>query len=326
MRSIYSKVILALYCAAIIGGVDAHAAYPDRPVHLIVQFAPGGGNDRLARFLAQKLSEKWGQSVVVENREGANGIIAEDMTAHAPPDGYTVVLVGNSHTISPSQMKLNYDPIKDFAPITLLSENPDLLLVNPSFLKVNSTKEFIALAKSKPGKLNFGSPGTSSINYLQMAVFIDRADINLVNISYKAGGAAVITALLGGEVESYFGSISATGEYVKTGKFKALAVSGKRRDPSFPDVPTVAESADLPGFNETAWEGLLAPGGTPKEIVAKLHDDIVASMKMPDFQKFLVNGGWDAVGNTPEEFSSFIREDIVKWEKLLKKINAKPQQ
>jgi tripartite-type tricarboxylate transporter receptor subunit TctC len=302
----------------------SRAAYPDRPVHLLVGFAPGGGTDLLARLLGKQLSEAWAQPVIVENREGGDGTIAEGLTARAAPDGYTIVIVPNPHTITPAYMKLNYDPVKSFSPITLLVQSPDLLLVNPAYLSVTSVKDLIALAKSKPGQLNFSSAGPSSPNCLEMDVFMKGAGIDMVNVSYKGGTGAAVVGLMGGEVQSAFASVAASGGQIAAGKLKPLAVSGSFRLPAYPEVPTMAEAANLPAYDETVWDGILAPAGLPDAIVAKLHDDIVAALKTPDLDKALRAQGYFPVGNTPQEFAAFIDKDIAKWTSLVKSLDLKP--
>lgn len=299
------------------------AAYPDRAVHLIVGTGPGGGSDFLARLLAQKLSDKWGKPVIVENREGASQTLADDMVAHASADGYTLGLVSNPHTISPGLMKINYDPIRDFAPITMLVTEPNILVVNPAHLQVDSVRALIDLAKSKPGQLNFGSTGPGGLSFIEMAILMNRAGIKMVNITYKGGSAAVLVALLGGEVQAMFASVAALEGQLKAGTLKALAVAGASRMKAMPDLPTVAEAANLPGYNESVFFGVVAPAKTPKGIVAKLHDDIVGVLGLPDVRQALAKHGDDVIGSTPEEFASFMAKDISAVADALKTMDVK---
>ena len=317
------KCLALLSCALLLGwGPAAASGYPDRTVRIIAGVAPGGSLDTMARLIARKLAEKWGQPVIVENRAGADGTIGESVVVHAPPDGYTLNIVNNNHTVIPSQRALAYDPVKDFAPITLVEAHPDVLVVNPSVLPVNSLKEFIALANARPDRLNFGSGGQGTPPYLEMILLANRAHIRLVNVTYQ-GVAPAVVALLGGEVQVMFGSLTTTMEQVKAGKLRALGVTGSERSPLMPDVPTIAEAGDLPGFNEGTWEGMLAPAGTPADIVNKLHTDIVDVLNADDTRDIMKKQGFFPVTNTPAEFARFIDDDIAKWAALLKAIDAK---
>jgi tripartite-type tricarboxylate transporter receptor subunit TctC len=300
----------------------AAAAYPERAVRLIVGFSAGGGTDFLARLIAAKLSEKWGQPVVVENREGADGTIAEEWVARAAPDGYTIGMVINTHTVTPLLRKLTYDPIKSFESVTLLESHPDVLVINPAVLQVNSLRELIALAKAKPGELNFGSGGASTPPFLITQLLMSRTGMKMVNVTYK-GTAPMIVAMLGGEIQVMFGSVETTSQQVKAGKLKALAVSSKARSVMLPDVPTVAEAAALPGFDEGTWEGIVVPAHTPQEIVDRLHADIVAVLKTPDVKERFASQGYAVIGSTPGEFTKFIADDIAKWSALLKTLDLK---
>src|SRR5258708_3237954 len=231
------------------------AGCPERPVRFLVGFAPGGGTDLLARILGRKLSDKWGQSVIVDNRPGANGTIADDFVAHAPPDGYTIGMATLNHAVTPSQMKLNYDAVKSFAPVILLVSAPELLVVN-SALRVSTVKELIALAKSKPGQLNLFSPGAGSPQFLLTGLLMQRTGIKMVSVTYK-GSAPGITALLGNEVQVAFTIPSDIIEHVKAGRLRLLGISTSTRSPLMPDVPTIAEAADLPGYEGGNWYGVL---------------------------------------------------------------------
>lgn len=318
IASFFARIpVCVILCGLAFLPDGAHAAYPDRPVHMLVGTPAGGGNDFVARTLAGKLAEMWGQPVIIENRPGADGTMAEDRLAHTIADGYTILLTYNTHTVAPSQMALTYDPIKSFAPVVFLEQHPDLLVINPSTVPVNSLREFIAYVKARPGQLNFGSGGVNAPPYLEIAVLLNRTGMNMVSVLYKGMGPAVV-GLLGGEVHVLSASVATVGEQVKAGKFKALATTGTFRLPEQPDVPTVAEAADLPGYNEGSWEGILAPAGTPPEIVRKLHDDIVDAMNAPDVRETFRKTSYFPRTGTSEAFAQFIRDDLAKWNALLK--------
>jgi len=294
----------------------AAAGYPERPVRMVVGFTPGSGGDALARMICTRLVERWGQPVVVENRSGASNTIAAALAARAAPDGYTLLMVNANHTITPSQMNLSYDPIGSFAPVSLLVTQPDVL-VALNTLPVKSLKELIALARAKPGTLSFSSSGVGGAPYLAMALLIRKTGINMISVPYR-GSAEALIALLGGEVHVMIGSISDVETRVQERKLNALAVSTKKRVPSIPDVPTVAEAADLPGYDVSAWQGVLAPAGTPKSIVNKLRDDMVSILRTPEIQAAMLNRGNVVIASTPEEFGNFIRDDILRWAPVVK--------
>ena len=304
---------------------DAQAApFPSRPIRIVVPFAPGGVTDVLARILAQYLSQHWGQSVIVENRPGGNTTIADNYVAHAAPDGYTIVVILTSHTVSASdpQYTLSYDPIKSFAPITMLGSTQDLLVVNPGGLKVTSVKELIAEAKAHPGTLNFGSSGTYTPGFLSMALFMHATGIKMVNVTYKGSG-PMLAAVLGGEVQLTFGTVATFLQQTKAGKLVALAVSGPTRSPIAPDVPTLLEAsgpldkdaAALVSSNDN-WYGALAPAGTSPEVIKAWHDGLVAALHDPEVVKRLAGQGFVADGRSPEAFADFLREDVAKWRKM----------
>ncbi|MBI3938315.1 MAG: tripartite tricarboxylate transporter substrate binding protein [Betaproteobacteria bacterium] len=294
--------------------------FPAKPVRLIVGFAAGGGTDTLARVISKKLVERWPHALVVENRPGADGSIATELVAKAPPDGYTLVMVSNAFTITPFQRKLGYDPVKDLSPVTQVAYIPNLLLVHPS-LPVKSVKQLIALARQRPGELSFGSSGTGTSPYLAMELFKSMTGINMVHVPYKGSNPAVID-LIGGHIQLMFGAISTTIAHVKAGKIRALAVSSPRRWPAVPELPTVAESG-LPGFEAATWYGVLAPAATPPEIVARLHGDMAGALNAPDVKSYVAGLGFAPVANKPEEFGQIIRNDMAKWGKLLRAIQSK---
>lgn len=296
------------------------AAFPDRPVHLVVGAAPGGGMDSTARLYAQKLTEMWGQSVIIDNKPGASNSIAADLVAHAPPDGYMLGWINNNHTVSPSQFKLNYDPIKSFIPISLLMLQPDVLVINPS-VPAKTLGELIAYAKANPGKLNFGSAGTGTAPYLEMALLMQRSGFKMTNVSFQ-GMAPATVALLGGEIQLMFGAVTTSFEQVKAGKVRALAVTSAKPVPLIGNVPTVAEAANLPGYDEGTWIGVLAPAGTPGSVASKIREDMIKVSNLPDMKEHFASLGIQAYGTTPDEFKDFLIKDIQKWSDILKSING----
>lgn len=319
------RVVLLVTCAfAAQFTPSAKAAYPEHTVHIIIPFGIGGASDFSGRLIAQKLSEKWGQPVVVENREGANATIGADLVAHAQPDGYTLLLTSQAHSIAPATMKVNYDPDKGFAAITEVAAVANLLVINPDHLKVKSVKELIALAKSKPGKLNFASLGTSDPAFMTMALMMKKAGIDMVNVTYKGAG-QMLSALLSGEIDLLFGSITGLADQVKAGKITALGVSSKDRNPSLPDIPTIAESGGLPDFDVAVWYGFFTTGGTPKNIVDKLHDDIVSVVNRPDVKPLLEARGFSMVLNSPGDFDAFVKKDMAQIGDVMKALNVQKQ-
>ncbi len=310
--------VAAAFTAALGIALMSHASaqgYPAKPVRMIVGFAPGGGTDIMARVIGKKLADAWPHALVVENRPGADGSIATELVAKATPDGYTLVMVSNAHTITPFQRKLGYDPVKDFVPVTLVASNPNLLLVHPS-LPVKSVKDLIALAKARPGQLTYGSSGSGTSPFLAMELFKSLTGTDIVHVPYKGSNPAV-TDLVGGHIQLMFGAVSTTFPHVKSGKLRAIAVSSPTRWPSVPNVPTVSESA-LPGFEAATWYGLLAPAGTPQPVMAKLHADIAGVLHQPDVKAYGLEQGFQTIGNKPDEFADIIRSDMLKWGKLLR--------
>ncbi|MGZ5094362.1 MAG: tripartite tricarboxylate transporter substrate binding protein [Burkholderiales bacterium] len=315
-------LILGLSCAAsIAGAADAGANYPNRPIRIIDAFVPGGPSDVLSRLLSQKLTESWGQPVVIENRPSIGAIVGFEVAAKAQPDGYTLLLAPQAPlTINPSvYQKLPYDPIRDFQPITQISSGAYLMVINPS-VAAKSVPEFIALAKAKPGDINYAS--TAANNLLAMEMFNHMAGVKTVNIAYKGTGQA-ITALLSNEVQVFIISPLVGLPQVNAGKMRAIGVTGLKRSPTLPDVPAVAET--LPGFESIVWHGVVAPSKTPKPIVEKLSREIIRIVRLPDVKERLNSQGLDAVGSTPEELSALIKSEIAMFAKLVKQIGFKPQ-
>lgn len=316
LQSTLRMLALSVCFAVVVMATAAHADYPDKTVRFVVGFAPGGGTDTLSRLFAKKLSAKWHQPVIVENRPGANGSIAEDLVAHSPPDGYTIAWITNAHTITPSQYKLNYDPIKDFEPITSVASTCDVLLV-PAASNITSIQDLIAKAKAAPGKLTFGSDGTGTLTYIEMALLMQLTGINMVHVPYNGGGPEMV-ALLGGEVELGWASLATSISEIQAGKLRALAVSTTRRSDIIPNVPTVTEATHLQGFDTREWFGVLAPAGTPKPIVAKIYADLMDVLKEPDIQAFLRARNFEPGGETPAQFTKTADDDITHWAKVLR--------
>ena len=314
---------VAAVAATIAGMAPAGAqTYPDRPIRLVVPFPPGGGSDITARTIAQKLSEVLGQQVVADNRGGAGGNIGTDIVAKSQPDGYTLVMaLSGPFTINGSLMgKLPFDPLKDFALITLAGATPNLLVTHPS-LAANSVKELIALAKASPGKINFASSGLGTPAQLSGDLFNAMAGVRLVHVPYK-GAAPALTDLLAGQVQLMFSTMPPALPQVKAGKLRALAVTSAKRSLTLPELPTIAEAA-LPGFEATTWYGMAAPAGTPKPIVAKLNADVLKVLHMADVRERLLAQGTEPAGTTPEQFADYIRSETTKWAKVIKASGAK---
>jgi len=288
--------------------------YPNKPVKLVVGFSVGGGTDTVARSVAKKLSEFWLQPVVIENKAGADGSIATEAVSQAPADGYTLVMVSNAHTITPFQRKLGYDPIKDFAPVSLIASTPNLLLVHPS-LQVKTIKELIALLKSQPGKYSFGSSGTGTSPYLAMELFKAETGTQINHVPYKGSSQAVVD-LIGGHVQLMFGAVPTLEPHVASGKLRAIAISSPKRLSAFPDLPTVSET--LAGFEAASWYGILAPAGVPSALVSKIQSDISNALQTSEVKNFIINSGFEVIGNKPKEFAAVIQQDLDKWGKLIK--------
>ena len=303
----------------------AHAQnYPVKPVRVITPFTAGSAIDTLARVLGQKLGDNWSQQVVTDNRIGANGIIGTEAAAKAPADGYTVYL-GNISTLAVNPhlyLKLPYDSVRDFVPVTMAATIPVVLVVHPS-LPVKSVKELIALAKAHPGELNYASGGTGSAQHLPMEMLRVETGINIVHVPYKGLGPA-FSDVLGGQVPMMFTGVSNVVPHMKTGRLRVLAIGSPKRSSTLPEVPTVAE-AGVPGFDFDSWTGYLAPTGTPKELINKLHADITRTLTAPDVREKLTSLGFDLVGSTPEALAALVRNDIARFGKLIKAAGIKPE-
>lgn len=315
---------LCLVCtAAVSAQPDPAAGYPKRPVRFVIGFTPGGQPDITARILAVKLTESLGQQVVIENRPGAGGTLGTKLVAEATPDGHTLLSVSSSYVISPSiYAKLPYDPRRDLAGITTTATAPYVLVV-PNSLNVKSVQDLIALAKAKPGQLNFSSAGTGSGTHFAAEVFKSAAQIDVVHVPYK-GVPEALTDTITGRVQFFMTPPSTLGTFVKDGRIRALAVTGKRRTPSYPEAPTIAESG-VPGFYWETWAGMLAPSKTPRAIIDRLNREILAALKLPDVQQRFAAMGADPAPLTPAAFDKLIDSEITRIAGLAKKSGIKPQ-
>jgi tripartite-type tricarboxylate transporter receptor subunit TctC len=297
--------------------------YPSKPIKIVVPYPPGGFNDTLGRTLAAKFTEAWGQPAVVENKPGANTMIGNDFVAKSAPDGYTLLIVAFPFAVAPSLLRnMPYDTVKDFAPVVLAAQSPNLLVVNPS-LPVKSVGELIALAKAKPNSLSYASTGNGSSNHISMELFKSLAGVQMVHIPYK-GSAPAVTDLLGGQVQLMFDNVPNVLPHVKAGKLVALGQTGTKRSPLISDIPTVAE-AGVPGYEVTVWFGLVAPAGTPREVVQKLNAETLRILAMPDVRDRFLAQGVEPAGGTPEQFAEHIRAQMAKWSKVVADAGVKAE-
>jgi len=304
------SIVLLLLAPA----VHAQAPYPSKPIRFIVGFAPGATNDLVARLLGQKLTEQLGQTVVVENRGGANTAIASAQLVRAAPDGYTLMLNSPGHLTNPSLMKLDFDSVNDFAFITQLAESVNLVIVHPS-LPAKSIKELIAISKPRPGQINYASSGTGTTVHLSAELFQYMTGVKWVHIPYKGGGLA-LQELIAGQTSLSFLNLPTAINIARAGKLRALATTGAKRAGAAPELPTVAESG-VPGFEVTTMYGISAPAKTPRVIIDRLHGEIVRALNSPDLRGKLIEAGADPVGSTPEEYTAFVKSEIAKWAKVI---------
>jgi tripartite-type tricarboxylate transporter receptor subunit TctC len=314
--------LVTAFCVllAAIFAVQAQA-FPDKPVRLVVPYSAGGSTDLISRALGHKLSEMWGQTVVIDNRPGGGTIIATDIVADSAPDGYTLLVTTTSFSILPSLTdKLPYDPAKDFEPITLINTTPLVLVVNPG-VPAKSVKELIALAKARPGELNFGSAGSGGSNHLAGELFNVMAGVNIVHVPYK-GNAPALNDLVGGHVDIVFNGLTSAVPLIKSGRLRPLAVTSLTRADALPDVPTLDELG-LKGFQAAAWNGLSAPARTPKAVIDRINADVVKVLHSPELVERLKAEGSYPVGNSPEQFAVFLRDETAKWSKVIKFANVK---
>jgi tripartite-type tricarboxylate transporter receptor subunit TctC len=318
------KILFSLFTitVALLASMPSWAQqYPVRPIRLVVPFPPGGGTDTMARVVAPKLSEYLGQQVVAENRGGAGANIGAELAAKSPPDGYTLLLNTITNAIGASlYTKLNYDLVRDFAPITQLATTPHILVVHPS-VPVKSVKEFTAFTRARPGELTYSSSGNGSSAHLAGELFSSLTGTKMVHVPYKGGGPSMI-ALVGGEVSLCFATMPSAVGYVRAGRLRGIAVTTEKRSPSMPDLPTIAETG-VKGYEAGSWYGLSAPAGTSKDIIARLHAETVKVMALPDVKERLFNAGFEVVTSNPEQFAAFTRSEIQKWGKLVRATGLK---
>ena len=316
--------LLIGFLAAVSVATAFAQSYPSKPIRVVVPATPGGAIDLAARTIGAKLTEAWGQPVVVENKGGAAGIVGSDSVAKAAPDGHTLALVASSHAINPSlYAKLPFDTVKDFAPVILTHVVPLVLVVNQA-LPAKSVNEFISYAKANPGKLSFASSGNGGAPHLSAELFKAMAGIDMLHVPYK-GSTAAHPDLLSGQVPVMFDTVVAIAPHVKSGKVRALGVTTTRRSAVLPDVPPISQ-AGIPGYDTSTWGGVLAPGGTPADIVAKLNAEIARILKMPDVRERMMNAGSEPGGGTPGQFKAFIDAEMIKWAKVVKDSGAKADQ
>lgn len=299
-----------------------HAAdYPQRPIRLIVPFAAGGGLEITARSIGQKLTEKRGQSIVIDNRPGAATIVGSEIAAKSNPDGYTLLMITTTFAINPSlHGKLPYDPNKDFAPVTQITSVPNILVINPA-VPAQNVSELIALAKSKPGQLNYASAGSGTSPHLAAELFKTMAGIEITHIPYK-GIPPAVTDVIAGRVTMLMTTTISAAPHVKSGRLRALAITSPKRIAAMPDVPAIAET--VPGYAADAFQGMVAPAGVPREIVRQLADDIGAIVKMPEVRDRILADGAEPIGSTPDAFAAFLKKEMLKWGKVVKESGARP--
>jgi tripartite-type tricarboxylate transporter receptor subunit TctC len=313
---------LALFALVVAAPVARAADYPTRPIHLVIPFPPGGSNDVVGRVFAAAIGDKIGQTLVVENRSGAGGVVGTENASKAAPDGYTLLVISIAHAVNPWLYKLNYDPIKAFVPVGIMASGTNVLVVNPT-LPVRSVKELVALAQQKPGELNYASAGIGSFQHLGGELFKLAAKTNIVHVPFRGGGPALLD-VIAGNTKIMFSSLVQTTPYIKNGQLIALGTGGTQRSPVLPDVPTIAE-AGVAGYEALNWWGILAPAGTPKEIVDKVHAALAAAQDSPETQKRLESEGATVVRMSSDEFGRFMVSEMSKWEKVVKESGMKAE-
>lgn len=318
------KKILMLVSTALLGIVATNCqaqAYPAKTIRMIVPIGAGGGTDTMARLISQKLSEQLGVTIFVDNRPGAGTVIGTEYFSKTPPDGYTLMTVAPEFSIQPSLRKVPYDPIRDFSFITQLTSGQYFLTTHPT-VPVKTAQQFIALAKSRPGQVAFGSSGTGSANHLAGVLFQHMTGTKMIHVPYKSAGPAG-AALIGGEIDFMFSNVASAITHVRSGRIRAIAATGEKRTPVAPEVPTITEAA-VPGFVVTGFYIMMAPAGTPREIIAKLNGEAVKALQSAAFKERLATFGLEAVGNSPEAATQFIQAEIAKWAPVVKASGAKP--
>jgi tripartite-type tricarboxylate transporter receptor subunit TctC len=322
MPKLRSMLLKAAGLLVALTTVAAAQDYPTKPIRLIIPFPPGGSNDVVGRLIATKLGEQLGKQVVVDNRGGAGGTIGTELAANAPNDGYTLQIISIAHATNPWLYKLPYDPIKSFAPISILASGPNVLAINPS-LPVNSVKELVALAKQKPGELQYASAGVGSFQHLGGELFKLEAGVNILHVPFKGGGPSMID-VIGGHTKLMFSSLVQTTPHIRSGKLKALGVGGTKRNPVLPDVPTIAE-AGVPTYEAVNWWGLVAPAGTPAPIIERLHKAVQDVQGSADVQQKFASEGAEIVRMSPAEFGAFMQKEMNRWGRVVKEAGIKAQ-
>jgi tripartite-type tricarboxylate transporter receptor subunit TctC len=317
-------LVLGILLGGAASGVSAQKDYPNRPIRFLVGVVPGGATDILARVIGQKMSENWGQQVIIDNRPGANQIIAAGLTVNAAPDGYTLQMIPAGFAINPSMHKtLPYDPIRDFTAVSMVADVPNIMVVHPS-IPVKNVADFITYARARPGQLSYGSSGVGSPSHLCGELLAIVAKINITHVPYKGQGQAVID-LLGGHLKLLFPSIPSSIQHIKSGRVIPLGVASAKRSSSLPEVPTIAESG-LKGYEVSGWYGVIAPPKMPKPLLAKLNGEINRIIAVPETRQIMSQQGADPLGSTPEEFAKAIATDIEKWKKVVAAAGIKPEQ
>jgi tripartite-type tricarboxylate transporter receptor subunit TctC len=323
LNEAWAAVIASLLSWCVVSMAADTPRYPTHPIRLIVPFAPGGANDIVARLLAQKMTESVGQSVIVDNRGGAGGTIGTDMVAKSRPDGYTLLVASMGVAVNAVLYpKLPYDTLKDLAPITMLAEQPNIVVVHPS-LPVKSIKELLALARARPGQVSYASGGIGSNTHLVTVLFLQMAKVDMLHVPYKGLGPAM-TDLLGGQVQLIIANVATALPYVKAGRLRLLAVTSRKRFPLFPDTPTVSE-AGVPGYESTGWYGLWAPAGIAAEVLGEINREVTKILTSSTMTEQLRSQGMEAIPTTPEAFAKQLRLEIEKWRKVVKASGAKPE-
>ena len=322
MRKMRSLLLTMLALLLALPAIAAAQDYPSRPIRLIIPFPPGGSNDVVGRVFATRLSERLGRQVIVDNRSGAGGVVGTEAAANATPDGYTLLVISLAHAVNPWLYKLSYDPIKAFTPIGIMASGTNVLVVHPD-LPAHSVKDLLALAKAKPGELQYASAGIGSFQLLGGELFKLTAGVDILHVPFRGGGPAMID-VVGGHTKVMFSSLVQTTPFIRSGKLRALATGGAKRSPVLPELPTIAE-AGVPGYEATNWWGIIAPAGTPKDVVDKVHAALTAVQDSPETQKHLESEGAAVVKMSSAEFGQFMVTEMDKWGKVVKAGNIKAE-
>ena len=323
-RSTLRSALCSASSVLLVCSFATHAAdtYPAKPVKLVIPFPPGGSNDVVGRVIATQLGERLGQQVVVDNRGGAGGVIGTEMVAKAPPDGYTLLFISSAFAANSALYKLPYDPAKAFIPVAMIAAGPNVLAVAPT-LPVNSVRDLIALARLKPGQLNYASAGIGSFQHLGSALFVSMAKVDVVHVPFKGGGPAMVD-VIAGNTQIMLGSLVQTLPQIKSGKLKALGVGGQKRSPTLPEVPTISE-AGVPGYDAVNWWGIIAPAGTPASIVSRLHRELGLIVQTTEMQKRFDSEAVEAIQMSSAEFGQYIEKETVKWARVVKDAGIKAE-